>query len=319
MSVFAHVWRLLRREIVDSSLALDLSLLLFPLLLPPLSPPALPSSSSPTSAACSTAGSLSTMSARQDLHYHEDHLRRLLDQRTARADLHGRFPSVSDFSDSPSVYSHAHFSPRPVDRDLELSSGSYHHFAVHERRPSVPQSPGITDRQRLNIPDASSLDLDDDSQPSYTPEPSTSHDDDEGIAADGTGDDDAEVHRVSAYGPKMTVHSRAPWEMGEDDVVDLNDADGSYKKSGFKFTRKENPKKSRQRDGRHQCETRPSLDSLRSQSRLKQSFETVSSQVSSGGALLYVTLRNGCILSLTYASVPLVRLLRHLCLRRPYL
>lgn len=227
------------------------------------------------------------MSTRQDLYHHEDHLRRLLDQRAARADLHGRFPSVSEFSDSPSVYSHAHFSPRPIDRDLEPSTSSYHQFGVHDRRPSIPQSPGITDRQRLNIPDASSLDLDDDTQPSYTPEPSSVHDDDEDVAADETGDD-TEVHRVSAYGPKMTVHSRAPWEMGDDDQVDLDDVDVHSKKSGFKFVRKDNPKKSRQRDGR-QCETRPSMDSLRSQARPKQSFETTSSQVSAGGALLYVT------------------------------
>ncbi|KAI0094971.1 hypothetical protein BDY19DRAFT_902026 [Irpex rosettiformis] len=245
------------------------------------------------------------MSTRQDLHYHEDHLRRLLDQRAARADLHGRFPSVSEFSDSPSVYSHAHFSPRPVDRDLEPSTSSYHHFGVHDRRPSIPQSPGITDRQRLNIPDASSLDLDDDTQPSYTPEPSTGHDDaDDDIVADETGDDDTEVHRISAYGPKMTVHSRAPWEMGEDDIVDLDDTDGMSKKPGFKFARKDNPKKSRQRDGRHQCETRPSLESLRSQTRSKQSFETTSSQVSAGGALLALAHASMSSTSLTLAPSP---------------
>jgi hypothetical protein len=234
------------------------------------------------------------MATRSDSHYQVDHLRGLLDQRAARADLHGRFPSVSEFSDSPSVYSHPCFSPRTNERaDFEPTLNSYHQFGVHTRRPSGPQSPGITDRQRLNIPDASSLDLDDDSQPSHTPEPLPGHydddyDDDDGHAVSEVTDDDTEVHRVSAYGPKMTVHSRAPWETDEDEIVDLDDSDNVSKKSAFKFTRKDNPKKLRPWDGRPQCETRPSLESIRSQSRSKQSFETTSSQVSAGGALLCV-------------------------------
>ncbi|KAI0348414.1 hypothetical protein BDW22DRAFT_1424592 [Trametopsis cervina] len=226
------------------------------------------------------------MATHSDMYYQEDHLRRLLDQRAARADLHGRFPSISEFSDSPSVYSHAHFSPRPIDRaDQEPSTSSYHQYG---RRPSLPQSLGITDRQRLDIPDASSLDLDDDTQPSYTPEPGSDSDEDNDDVVAGQTDDDAEVHRVSAYGPKMTVHSRAPWEIGEDDPVEFDEPDNVSKKSAFHFARKEkeNAKKPRSRDGRPECDTRPSLDSMHSQSRGKQSFETTSSHVSAGGALL---------------------------------
>ncbi|KAH9064281.1 hypothetical protein EDB87DRAFT_1600184 [Lactarius vividus] len=48
----------------------------------------------------------------------DDDLRRLLDQRAARGDAHhSRIPSLSEFSDSPSIYSHAHFSPRPPHFD----------------------------------------------------------------------------------------------------------------------------------------------------------------------------------------------------------
>ena len=42
----------------------------------------------------------------------EDNFHRLLDQhRAARADIrhHTRFPSLTELSDSPSIYSHSHF------------------------------------------------------------------------------------------------------------------------------------------------------------------------------------------------------------------
>src|SRR6266436_5244043 len=48
----------------------------------------------------------------------DDNLRRLLDQRAARGDTHHtRFPSLTEFSDSPSIYSHPHFSPRTPHPD----------------------------------------------------------------------------------------------------------------------------------------------------------------------------------------------------------
>ena len=105
---------------------------------------------------------MSTSIRAADGQYH-DHLRRLLDQRTARAGLHGRFPSssLSEFSASPSIYSHAPFSPRLVDRTDDDGYASSSHY----RRPSEPSSP-MSDRQRLENPNASSLDLDDDSRSS---------------------------------------------------------------------------------------------------------------------------------------------------------
>lgn len=213
--------------------------------------------------------------------YYEDHLRRLLDQRTARADLHGRFPSASDFSDSPSVYSHAHFSPRSIDKvELEASTSSLNYHALMS-------SEARHDRQRLNMPEASSLDLDDDPQPSY---PSPIFPGDDGFISEEMPDDtSSEAHRVT-YGPKMTVHSRAPWETGEDDLLAAKDEqDSSMKKAVLIFNRKDNSKKTRGRDARPPvAESRPSADSARSQSRGKQSFETTSSTISAGGALLYV-------------------------------
>lgn len=227
------------------------------------------------------------MTMRTDVPYHEDHLRRLLDQRTARADLHGRFPSVSEITDSPSIYSHAPFSPRPFERaDADASSSSYV-MATHDRRPSEPRSPMsvMSDRQRLNIPHASSLDLDEDPRSSYAG--SDAIDDDEASAQEGDSEDEGELHRVSAYGPKMIVHSRAPWETGEDDLQDDEEPDAPSRRSGFMFSKGESTKKSKGMPGRPMPDRRPSTESTRSQTKPKQSFDTVSSNVSAGGALLY--------------------------------
>lgn len=228
------------------------------------------------------------MTTRTDAPYHEDHLRRLLDQRTARADLHGRFPSVSEISDSPSIYSHAPFSPMPIERaDVDFQSANYV-ISTHDRRPSEPLSPRsvMSDRQRLNIPHASSLDLDDDPRSSYAGTDIV--DDDDASTQEGDNEDDGELHRVSAYGPKMIVHSRAPWETGEDDIEESGEVDGSSKRGGFKFSKGESSKKSKGLSGRAVHDSKPSNDSSRSQSKPKQSFDTVSSNISAGGALLYV-------------------------------
>ena len=228
------------------------------------------------------------MTSGYDSDFHDgDHLRRLLGQRAARADIHDRFSS-SEFSDSPSIYSHAHFSPHPSDRpDATPHAGAYHH-ATHARQPSEPRSL-LTDRQRLGIPGASSLDLDDDPRNSYLStlsheeEPVDDYDDSSTEEADG---DDTEVHRVSAYGPKMTVHSRAPWELEADESPEPEDQDSVSKRTLLGFGKRDTSKRPRGRDTRSPVDTRPSFDSV--QSRGKQSFETASSHVSAGGALLYV-------------------------------
>jgi len=84
---------------------------------------------------------------------HEDHhLRHLLDHRSARADVHGRYPSISEYSDSPSVYSPAFFSPRLSNHaDDDQPSPSHRPF----------------NGSRLNDPNTSMLDLDDDPRSSF--------------------------------------------------------------------------------------------------------------------------------------------------------
>ena len=111
--------------------------------------------------------------------------------------------------------------------------------------------------------------------------------DDEDFIADGATDEGNETQKV-AYGPKMTVHSRAPWEIDEEDSAEKDEQDPFAKKSVLSFSRKDHSKKSRGRDARRQDDSRPGVDCIRSQSRSKQSSETTSSQASAGGALLYV-------------------------------
>ena len=219
-----------------------------------------------------------------DLPAHDDHLRHLLDQRAARADLHGRFPSLSEFSDSPSVYSHPHFSPRPPDRPFLDPNPHSFRFPQSPKgySPSLsePRSP-ITDRERLNFPNASSLDLEDDPRSSsesqsiseYQSLPPEEHD-------DSLIEPEEEEPRISMYGPKMRFHSPAPWEEDETDS---------------KSVLEEPSKRSKKKDltnkkgwglSRTSGETRPSNDSVRS-GKGKQSFDAAST-FSANGALAYV-------------------------------
>lgn len=221
---------------------------------------------------------MSVMNSPADLQTPEDHLRHLLDQRTARADLHGRFPSLSEFSDSPSVYSRAHFSPRPLDRaELDANTNSFHFVIPPQTRApsSEPRSP-MSDRERLNFPNASSLDLDDDPRSSY--EHNNSPEDDQ-VSVN---EEDEELLRISMYGPKMRFHSRAPWELGEDDVFKQDEKEASSSKRS-KGNKGDSGKKVWGRN-KGNNEKRPSTDSNRSQGKAKQSFESYSN----GGALLYV-------------------------------
>lgn len=214
--------------------------------------------------------------------YNEDHLRHLLDQRAARAHLHGRFPSQSDFSDSPSIYSHAPFTPQQPDIDAHSVAFHYTVSSHHQSPlPSPDIRPRVSDRERLNYPNASSLDLDDDSQHSLFMGDSVEDDDDSSSQTSQEDDPDGEVDsRVSTYGPKMRFHSRAPWETGEDDELEQDNASSHSKK-------RHGGKKSWGISSKASSEPRPSTESTRSHGKVKQSLD-VPSGSSNGGALLYV-------------------------------
>lgn len=218
-----------------------------------------------------------------DVHSREDHLRQLLDQRAARADLpgHGRFPSLSEFSDSPSVYSHPYFSPRPSGTQPEANMGTYEFTLPPRGHSSAPRSP-MSDRERLNFPNASSLDLDDDSQCSSI---DPFRGDDVSPAAS-----EEELPRISTYGPKMTVHSRAPWELDDDDASDCDEPAAlvsGKKRSGNKKDGGKRVWGLGRPNGDKQSEKRPSTDSNRSQGKSKPSMESYSGN---GSALLWVIL-----------------------------
>lgn len=203
----------------------------------------------------------------------EDHrLRHLLDQRSARADVHGRYSSISEYSDTPSVYSHAFFSPRPSD-------------AADDDRPSrMSPSHRSPNGGRLNDTTTSMLDLDDDPRSSFAA--SDTYDDDHTAYEDG--DDNEPDTRISYLGPKMRFHSRAPWELEDGALDEEDEPDENPRPSGFSFIRSNGSKaiQSGPSSPRPSYASRPSGESSYSNVRPKRSFETINSQISYGrGAL----------------------------------
>jgi hypothetical protein len=131
----------------------------------------------------------------------EDNVHRLLDQRAARADIrHTRFPSLSEFSDSPSIYSHPHFSPRPPHLD---SSPPQFDFVV----PPQYARPSFGAVTSINSSDA-------DMHTSHTDCASPTTDIlKRSSSPDSINPEDEEPEpRLSFLGPTMRFHSPAPWE-----------------------------------------------------------------------------------------------------------
>ena len=140
----------------------------------------------------------------------------------------------------------------------------------------------MSDRERLQNPAASSLDLEDDYRTSYTPSDFYGDDQDESELVQ---DDDS---RMSMLGPKMRIHGRAPWEMGEDTLDEGDESDSSGKSRIF--TKKSFKGKASKGFGmgtsKPSLPSRPSCESARSGAQSKGSFETISSNLSSSqGAL----------------------------------
>lgn len=215
-----------------------------------------------------------------------DHLRNLIDQRSARTES-SRYTTVSEYSvkDTPSIYSTNTFAPQyQDDYDGEYTSIKLKTRLRRERNYAEPLSP-MSDRERLQNPAASSLDLEDDYRSSYTP--SDSYGDDQDKSQLSIQDDDS---RMSMLGPKMRIHGRAPWEMGEETLDEGDESDSSG--NSRIFTKKGSKGKASKGFGmgasnpRPSLPSRPSFDSALSGPRSKGSFETISSNVSnSQGAL----------------------------------
>ena len=139
----------------------------------------------------------------------EDNLHRLLDQhRAAHADIrhHTRFPSLTEFSDSPSIYSHSHFSPRPPHLD---STPPRFDFAI----PPQYARPSFDAVTSLASSTSNTLDLDTDCSSPTTDIRLERSSSPESIHLE---DEEPEI-RMSFLGPTMRFHSPAPWET-EDSI-----------------------------------------------------------------------------------------------------
>jgi hypothetical protein len=196
---------------------------------------------------------------------HNGHLRTLIGQRNARADVHSRLSAaVSDFSDSPSVYSHSYFSPRPPE--------------LGDSRVGYAYSSSISNvgTERYE-PHTSILDLTDDRRSSYG---SQDYDNTDSESEEEMPDESETIARMSYLGPKMRVHSRAPWE---EEAIEEVDEENSPR--GSSFSRKHAAKSiasafSSPRPSFAGSVGRQSEDSSTSQLATRPSFETINSQVS---------------------------------------
>lgn len=216
------------------------------------------------------SSSFSPMSRSVDSTPGPHHVRRLLDQRINRLDPDDNFCGLTQYTDTPSVYSPTHFSPGP----RRPNDGSY--------------SP----RSRLNDPNTSTLDLDDEPRFSIAVSQADDEHDDkhsfEDDDEDGRRPSDEQDSRLSYLGPKMRFHSRAPWEMGDDIQEEEEALFDSPKQHAFPFSFGGGGGRASNSTGSSSPRpslSRPSADSGRSHIMPKRSFDTINSQLSSRGAL----------------------------------
>ncbi|KAG9314256.1 hypothetical protein JVU11DRAFT_5044 [Chiua virens] len=171
-----------------------------------------------------------------------------------------RFPSLTDFPDSPSVYSPApvYRSPRP-----EYSDG------VSISRLTDPTAGvGFDDETSSTTRSLSIEDVHDDSD------------------FDDCTDDAS--HRISLQGPKIRFHSRAPWET-DDAISQSEDADTNAWSGaiGNKLRGKASRADTLFRTFTRGSSSRPSIDSTRSQVSAASSFDVAAGNYSNSRGALY--------------------------------
>ncbi|KAF8846254.1 hypothetical protein BDN67DRAFT_1006721 [Paxillus ammoniavirescens] len=215
----------------------------------------------------------------------DDHLRFLSDHRNIHFASHARLPSLTEFPDSPSVYSHPYFSPHPLERDDDAIDSDGTSFT--STLSSIPHHNDLppSHRDLLNHPPARSFDLDDETASTCRSISTVDAEDD----SDFDDDTDDASNRISLQGPRIRFHSRAPWETG-DDTLQGEESDHSPRSGTIasKFKGKVPKADSLMRTfGRGaSITTRPSVESTRSQSSSKSSFEiAVGNYLGSRGAL----------------------------------
>jgi hypothetical protein len=207
-----------------------------------------------------------------------------LDQRTARADV--RFSSISEFSDTPSVYSRAFFSPITPDKgEVDLPDDC--RFKSFSPQSSACEA--LSNPDRLNDPAASMLDLDDDPRASFASSDAYG-DEEQDLSHD---DDDEPMPRMSLLGPKMRFHSRAPWEMDGDPLQEEDEWENSANHLQSASLARGRIKDDAVKKGlglspsspRSSSATRPSRESSCSRGKSKTSLETATQTSNPRGAL----------------------------------
>ena len=192
-----------------------------------------------------------------------DHIRQLLNQRHASNSTphHSRFPSFSDVSDSPSVYSRSPFTPGLFDK-------------VGQSTPV----PAFDDQDQ----GLGTFDFSDDHRASYATVRTAYGTEDAYGSRDNLSltEDDEPEHRMSMLGIKMRFHSKAPWEAGGEDIPEEEELE---RNSGDRPS-------SRSKRSIKGFAVRPSVESSRSN---KKSLDAP--QYSIGGALQCVPCRTDCV------------------------
>ncbi|KAG8219706.1 hypothetical protein J3R82DRAFT_661 [Butyriboletus roseoflavus] len=199
------------------------------------------------------------VSLRSSTDAHENALRSVSDRRHYLRHR-SRFPSLTEFSDSPSVYSHAYHSP---DADVYSDTASF------SRLSDPPDCLECDDETASTIRSLSTEDVQDDSD------------------IDDCTDDAS--HRISLQGPKIRFHSRAPWET-DDAIPPGEESDNSHRSATFgsKLKGKASRADSLIRTFTRGSSTtsRPSVDSARSQVSAT-SFEITAGNYSGSRGALY--------------------------------
>lgn len=192
-----------------------------------------------------------------------DRIRQLNQRHASNSNpCHSRFPSVSDVSDSPSVYSSSPFTPHPFDKVEQPT-----------------QTPTFDDRDQLE--EHSTFDTSDDPRTSYATARTTHETEDTYGSRDGLSltEDDEPENRMSVLGIKMRFHSKAPWEAGGEDIPE----EEPERNSGDRPA-------SRSKRSIKGFAVRPSIDSSRSGNKSLDTY-----QYSIGGALQCVPGRTTCV------------------------
>ena len=201
---------------------------------------------------------------------HVDHLRSLLDQRSTRA---GSFSAISNNADTPSVYSRPFFSPKESDNSHYHPSPT---FDIEPHLDHLDRPSNFTPPSTIDIDD-----LDDDQRSSFAPSEDINNDD-----ASYEDEDNDFADRMSYLGPKMRFHSRAPWELDDDDShkKDAEAEEGRrsfHSVSPFRGNRAKSVTSSSSSPRPSYTTSRPSGESSRSQVEPpKRSFDTINIQLS---------------------------------------